>query len=81
MAVCWENITHWILEVNLLHLIIRIHILYVVLHTFSKMLTRRICLTIKMFLMLNSGVILQEKIRFLSYLEVEGKRLTDQGKT
>ena len=78
MAVCWENITYWILEVNLLHLIIRIRILYVVLHTFSKLLTRRICLTIKMFLMFNSGVILQEEIRFLSYLEVEGKRLTEK---
>ena len=78
MAVCWESITHWILEVNLLHLIIRIHILYAVFHTFSKVLTRRICLTIKMFLMLNSGVILLEEIRFLSYLKVEGKRLTEK---
>ena len=31
-----------------------------------------------MFLMFNSGVILQEEIRFLSYLEVEGKRLTEK---
>ena len=58
MFSAWEGETEWVSRLpkeykeglfNPLHPNISIHILHTVLYTFNKVLTRRICLTIKSF--------------------------------